>query len=96
MVEWTCPHCNQPLQDPQEIIDELKRSDGRLTLPGLYRERKLFGFSLQELAEKAGTSASQIWRAEQGQMVRRDKAKRIAQAMYLSLDDLQSEPRGDE
>lgn len=52
--------------------------------------RAAFGMSLQELAEKAGSSKAHIWALENGQVENPSIVliMRVASALVLSLDEL--------
>lgn|SRR4051794_19361866 len=77
-----CPHCGQRV-DPIEV------ARGYMTLPRLEAVRKAYGMSRYELASKIGTSASNIWRIEEnGTMVNRDRAQRIADALGVEINEL--------
>lgn len=53
----------------------------------LIREKN--GLSQPQLAQKAGTSVSTIWRAERGQPISRLNANRIAKALEIELSEIE-------
>jgi transcriptional regulator with XRE-family HTH domain len=57
-------------------------------LPGLKRERERRLILQKELASQSGTPAQTISRIENGRPARLETARRIAQALDVSLDEL--------
>jgi transcriptional regulator with XRE-family HTH domain len=69
------------------MLDLAKRERRKMLPLKLLREKN--GLSQPQLAQKAGTSVSTIWRAERGQPINRLNANRIAKALGVDLTEIE-------
>ena len=67
--------------------------NGRIVSPHLLAWRHKFGLTNREMAERTGVSRPTIVRAENGLTITRASLKRIAQALYVTPEDLMVPPK---
>lgn len=77
------------------MTEKAARRRGGIPLPGLRREREMHGYSQQDLADETGVAKSTVIRIEQGNVARPGTAKKLANALGVSVSVLAAVESGD-